>query len=247
MPNWTNNRLCVMGAEEDIAKFLADGKKDKRGIYSMNSWVPMPQTYWDYDTTNHPFGKGLEVGKPISWHEGSPICTEETIEDFKKASQYQQDTYGVIGWYEWGLKYWGVKWDAEFIILNESETRIDFAFDTAWGAPTEFVLSIVKRYPNLTIRLYSSFEDGGDIAYEFEGDAEPVDNLLEFIDAIKEMKDEIIEGREEKDIAKAYDEWVNNELFNIAFLSEYLEDDGDGLYEVSAEFCNWYENCYSWR
>lgn len=244
MPNWTNNRLSIRGTKEDIAKFLADGKADENGVYSMNSWVAMPQTFIDYDTTNHPYGEGLKVGKPISYHDDAPICTEETIEEFKKASKYQEDTYGVIGWYNWACAHWGTKWDADFSILCQTEERIDFGFDTAWSLPTYFIETIAERYPNLTIRIYSHFEDSGNIAYEFEGGGEPTDMLIEFIDIITEMKDDVIKDGEGEDLSDAYDEWMGQEQYNLATLSEYLEDDGDAFDEVSAEFYEWYECCY---
>ena len=165
MPNWCTNKVTIKSSDkETMDKFLKAGKPNKKcnrseGKYSFESWVPMPRTFHQYGTTNYPNGDGLIVGKPLSWRKDSPVVTEEIIKKFKAATAYQKKRYGVIGWYDFGLKYWGTKWNADFDIsrLSDTEVRVE-VFDTAWSAPLEFFETIAKKF-GLTIELSAHYED----------------------------------------------------------------------------------------
>lgn len=84
MADWTNNRITIKGSKEDLAKMMGDAVRDKDGKLKLSSWFPVPETFKKYDTTNHPNGKGLKVGKRIdNDDDDSPIITKELIEEYK--------------------------------------------------------------------------------------------------------------------------------------------------------------------
>jgi len=160
MPNWTNNRITVNGSVETIEKLLSDGKPLREGVYSFASWIPMPEIFQKYDTTNHPNGKGLEVGKPESWEPNSRIVTQELIDEYKKATAEQKEKYGVVGWYDWRVENYGSKWDEEFEPVRVSDDCLVITVDTPWSSPIPFIMELSKRYPDLLFQMSSHFEEG---------------------------------------------------------------------------------------
>ncbi len=245
MPNWTYNRVSIRGTKADLDKFLSDGEKGGRnedGYLCFNSWIPTPQTYIDYDTSNYPYAEKLEVGKLFLWYrkDGGKIATEQDIEDYKRESAYQQETYGVVGRINWARKNWGVKWDTDFNVEYQNDERIDFGFDTAWVSPIEFFEEISRRYPTLEIWLYSHFEDNYNEADYFYGG-----NHTDITDEI--VREISKQGREAfaKDLnvkeRKLFDEWIDEDCYDIAYLSEFIADDNDASEEIEKAFNEWLE------
>ena len=88
MPNWTDNKIIIKGPKDALEKFIADGKvkvgeeRVEDHDYAFSSWIPTPETFLKYDTTNHPSGNGLEIGKPERfWEDNSPIVTAARIRE----------------------------------------------------------------------------------------------------------------------------------------------------------------------
>jgi hypothetical protein len=170
MPNWTYNRIAVKGEKKNLDKFMSDAIRNEEGGLSLSSWLPIPETYRKYDTTNHPDGKGLKVGE--KWWDGfgghdDQIVTEELIEEFKKATAEQREKYGVVGWYDYNLATFGCKWDCEVEVDYEGEDlsspgedRITLSTDTPWSAPEQWLRTISAKYPELTFNLYAHYEEG---------------------------------------------------------------------------------------
>lgn len=156
MPNWVHNEVRVYGEEKDVSKFMEKVEENKDNLFE--SFLPMPQTYRDWDTTNHPNGEGLEVGKEnidILDERKKFVVTEEYIEGLKKATKEQKDKYGVVGWYDWRCRYWGTKWDACDLEYDERS----FSFNTAWSAPLPFMKYLAEQYPELGFLLTYADED----------------------------------------------------------------------------------------
>ena len=163
MPNWTYNRIAVKGEKKNLDKFMSDAIRSEAGGLSLSSWLPIPETYRKYDTTNHPDGKGLKVGE--KWWDGlgghgDQVVTEELIEEFKKATAEQREKYGVVGWYDYNLKTFGCKWDSEVEVDYEGEKEIALRTDTPWSAPEQWLRTISKNYPELKFSVHSTYEEG---------------------------------------------------------------------------------------
>ena len=176
MPNWTSNRIIIKGSAEALKLMLNDAVISKDGTYHFGSWFPIPETYLKYDTTNHPNGERLVVGKPLSWEKDSPLVTEELIEEFKKATQEQKEKYGVVGWYDWNVENYGCKWDSEFTPTYISENVIQINVDTPWSAPIPFLQKMSNRYPELEFQLFAHYEEGDNESCSFiAGEEEYID------------------------------------------------------------------------
>lgn len=132
------------------------------------TFYPMPDTYLLYDTTNHPDGAGLKVGKPEYWDEGSPIVTEEMIEEYKAATKEQKEKYGCVGWYDYNCNTLGTKWDFELDCLEARDGMLVFDCDTAWSTPVCFLYSVKEDFPGLRVFVCSvdegwNFADYGEV------------------------------------------------------------------------------------
>ena len=171
MPNWTYNTIRVEGSKDSLTKFMTDGlanahKPEKEGDnpqLSLSSWIPTPETFKKYDTTNHPDGKGLKVGE--KWWDGlgdhgDKVVTEELIEEFKRATEEQREKYGVVGWYDYYVKTFGCKWDCEVNVIRCNDDEIMLTTDTPWRAPEKWLIKLSERYKDLTFGLHSEYEDG---------------------------------------------------------------------------------------
>jgi hypothetical protein len=171
MPNWTYNSIRVEGSKDSLTKFMTDGlanahKPENEGDnpqLSLSSWIPTPETFLKYDTTNHPNGKGLKVGD--KWWDGlgphgDKVVTEELIEEFKQATKEQAEKYGVVGWYDYNVKTFGCKWDSEVRVENINDTEINLSADTPWSAPDKWLRTISEKYPELTFHLHALYEEG---------------------------------------------------------------------------------------
>lgn len=248
MPNWTDNRIIVSGDSEKIKKFLNDGVKNSAGNYHFGSWIPIPETYAKYDTANHPYGKGLVVGEKDCFTD--IVTTEERLKEFIEATEYQKETYGVIGWYDWNVNNYGCKWDEDMELLeriddNEKTECITFLTTTPWSSPIEFVRTIVQRY-KFRITMYSHFEDCVNQALIFEtddnGELSEIDITISVKDIINSDGIEFLsrnqDERTKELLLNKWDEYIKEDYMNI---SEYNIDEFEN-YDLS----NFIEDFKEW-
>lgn len=159
MPNWVFNQIRVTGDSDrldrlvshllqsaglscDVAGLeavrLLDCSVDKLHLSSFDR-DPYPETFLRYDTTNHPDGARLKVGDPYSDFLSSPsqkkTVTEETIEEFRRATAFQRETYGVVGWYDFNLVHFGCKWDSTIGSIMMEDDGLHISVDTPWSPP----------------------------------------------------------------------------------------------------------------
>jgi hypothetical protein len=165
MPNWTFNQIRITGEKAHLDKFMADAIRHENNAsgFSLSSWLPIPETFLKYDTTNHPNGEGLRIGE--KWWDGlgdhgDQVVTEELIEEFKHATKEQREKYGVVGWYDYNLKTFGCKWDSEVNVDSVCDDEINLSTDTPWSAPENWLRTISKNYPELVFNLHAIYEEG---------------------------------------------------------------------------------------
>ena len=63
---------------------------------------------------------------------------------YRSAVKEQRENYGVVGWYDWGIKYRGTKWNAypkDWRVKELEHDKIVVYGDceTAWSVPDEWV------------------------------------------------------------------------------------------------------------
>lgn len=135
--------------------------------------------------------------------------------EFKPSKEYEEylrDTYGNTNWYSWNVENYGVKWDVNPEIDETDDNSFHFAFDSAWGTPTEFFEHLANEY-GLEFELQyietgcafaglASYRDGKFSSEHAEGDEDYlVLAVTEFGEPIECIKSEVEEY-------KTYDEYV---------------------------------------
>lgn len=63
------------------------------------------------------------------------------------------ETGGNPWWYHWCIDTWGTKWDVEAQVVGESDTFVQYTFDSAWAPPIGALDHIAGNYPTLTFTL----------------------------------------------------------------------------------------------
>ena len=147
-------------------------------------------------TTND--NKFLEV-----YYSGVPDDIRKLIDEtykkycdgYHEAAKYQKETYGVVGWYDWGCQYRGTKWNADLhdwqvaVSANGNECIIYASCETAWSMPEGWLATMQKNNNDLTF-----FIRGDEEAQFFNGYA-CARNLDEWVEndttLYEKAKDEI--------------------------------------------------------
>lgn len=128
---------------------------------------------------------------------GAPDDIRKLIEDtykkycdgYHEAAKYQKETYGVVGWYDWGLQYRGTKWNADLHDWsvdksdNGEECIIYVSCETAWSMPEAWLATMQQNNDDLTF-----FIRGDEEAQFFNGYA-CARNLDEWVENDTELYD----------------------------------------------------------
>ena len=167
MPNWVKNTVALKGTKQQMTKLfsqVADVKtwedvenKIDNFELTMRSFLPMPQTFLDWDTTN-------DMEKFEWFCEGKNQPKEELRKEYEKyvrgylaAREHQREIYGCVGWYEYNCKTLGCKWDTYLLnwtIADELEKDdiviVYFSVETAWAIPIPF-LQYLATFVNVVV------------------------------------------------------------------------------------------------
>lgn len=119
-----------------------------------------------------------DVARHIEKHD--PEC----IEMGKLAIKAYAET-GHYNWYTWSNANWGTKWGAYNVsVSNQSDTKIEFHFDTAWSPGYPVYEKYAELFPELSFTIYYIDEGmgfGGTWeAYDGEGYEHDADDLRTF-------------------------------------------------------------------
>ena len=57
-------------------------------------------------------------------------------------------------WYDWRIRNWGIQWDVEARLVDESEDVLIYQFESHWCPPYNFVRKIAPMFPDLSFDLY---------------------------------------------------------------------------------------------
>ena len=144
-----------------------DGKEGTIKIIdkmTIATFRPLPDTFYMFDTTNEKL-----LRNSTNWDEDrTPIFnSDEEYEAYSKgydeAKKEQEEKYGVVGWYDAGLKYYSTKWAVELkdfeieVQEDTNEVMISFSASTAWSIP-EAWLHWIKETFKVNV-FYLCFEE----------------------------------------------------------------------------------------
>jgi hypothetical protein len=167
MPNWCNNTLSVTGDSDAIMKFLNGvSTVDTEGNPKydiLGGLYPIPQEL--KDTTSGFFTAEPNSNWKVMLDKGE--MTQEWYDELvsKNAIGYAQNQsnlakYGAKDWYDWCCSHWGTKWgDCNTELNGQSDTHLDFSFDSAWSPPIDGLAHISTMFPTLSFTI--TYEEGG--------------------------------------------------------------------------------------
>ena len=185
MPNWCLNTLTIKGSKKDAIKFFEKAGFDstselgefiKNNKLTLRSWMPMPKTFEEMDTSN-PKRKREYFASDEEYKTYSMA--------YDDAAKHQRETYGVVGWYSYNLQTLGCKWDepineygGDYFESNDS-VEITFEFDTPWSPPTNWLETIIEDNNGLSFQL-DGYEPGNCFhTHMFGEDGKVVENFDE--------------------------------------------------------------------
>lgn len=189
MPNWCSNSLTVEGSEKDIAAF----KLAARGPVASYNDIRTGTKEWPIHDDIRLRAAAEQLPEPgevsdLSFHALVPV--PDAVRRFGydcNQSKKLAEAIGadpVSGGYRWEIDNWGVKWGAAEVCMDESNTLLQYDFDTPWGPPIELITKVAKEWSNLKFSL--SYSEPG---MAFEGDISIQGDDILFHDE-REMEDE---------------------------------------------------------
>lgn len=160
------------------------------------------------------------------------------IEDYQKycaeyqaAKEYQEKTYGVVGWYDWGVTYRGTKWNAKLTPswaweedTENNEILIHFYCETAWSLPESWLHKMQNDWEdkglNFFVRakeeagFYNGYGHAGSSCFEY--------NTNTYEEAKNKVLEENPELEEDTDIFNE-SVWEMEEELNEDIDADYIE------------------------
>ncbi len=129
MPNWCENTLTIKGPDKTIKKFIKIAKARGTAL-SLNKFFPMPK---ELENTRAP---ALDNTK----HQ-------------RAQNKRLRGKYGYDNWYDWRCHNWGIKWDVTAQLVEQTNGRASYLFDSPWAPPEAWLDTVAKKYPDLRFTL----------------------------------------------------------------------------------------------
>ncbi|MFV2028642.1 hypothetical protein [Neisseria sp. S1] len=76
-----------------------------------------------------------------------------------RKTAYNIKHHGAPGWYDWRIRHWGTKWNADCCYISRSDGLLEISFETAWSPPDGVYRAICAAYPDLEL-VGKYIEDG---------------------------------------------------------------------------------------
>jgi len=190
MPNWVYTSMAVSGKTEDLLAFAKKASQQHETQWLTEKWQrngdgtaleipdeerkievelspPTPLSFWNFlrptdEELPYYFGHAT---KPED--EPDPDATQE--ERMAKAL-----TFSGSGWYDWNIRNWGCKWDAndeeldtDLSALGDGITNdLTYRFSTAWSPAEGVFRAMAEQHPELTFEFYCEEEQGWGVVYD---------------------------------------------------------------------------------
>jgi len=159
MPNWVNVKLS---AHEDVINAITCDKCGEKDV-DFELIMPIPpdlKDYWTGSTVSL-----QEQAKDIvknKWEYGNG---QHQIPMTEKDKERFRELYGASDWYDWCVKNWGCKWNAQTDYCNSDEV----GFQTPWEEPYNWIHHLSLKFPNHKIWVEWEEEQGYGEVYSITG------------------------------------------------------------------------------
>lgn len=211
MPNWVFTTASVHGAADKIAEFREKARQ------------PYKQYHIDWKT-NEPKETTKEADL-LFWNFIQPENKDAYFADahgkrpegYESWSTEQKMAHDLKftgeGWYDWNIRNWGTKWEADGSLEQDEPEFLQYRFDTAWSPAEGAFRAMVEQHPDLSFSFYCEEEQGWGVEFESE-DGELITT-------------------KEWDIPSTHEDWVNLDREDSCICS--YEDDPTEWYDDCPE------------
>lgn len=190
MPNWVYTSMAVSGKREDLLAFANKASQQHETQWLSEQWIRnedgtntrIPDeerkieialsgetcmSFWNFvrptdEELPYYFGNEVkEEDKP------DPDATQE--ERLAKALLFEGS-----GWYDWNIRNWGCKWDANDEELDtdldklEPHDTLSYRFSTAWSPAEGAFRAMTEQHPELSFEFSCEEEQGWGVIYAGE-------------------------------------------------------------------------------
>ena len=167
MPNWVYTNMTVTGDKQSLDKFRdkaakpyttrhtgtwTDGKYDPDAISIVENKSEL--SFWNFITPTDLDAYFGPEKKPDNYE--TMTLDERLAESMKFAGD---------NWYNWNIRNWGTKWDANDATLDEGGTLF-YQFSTAWSPAEGAFKAMVEQHPNLQFEFTNVEEQGWGVVFE---------------------------------------------------------------------------------
>lgn len=189
MPNWVYSYVSVNGKREALLAFAEKARQEYETLWITSEWkfdaelgknVKVPES-------ERKIEREMSGESPLSfWNFVRP--TDEELpyyfghktkpEDEEDANATTEErlakrlTFSGSGWYDWNVRNWGTKWDANEVELDEKLDELKegdsltYRYSTAWGIPEPVMRAMVEQHPELSFSFECEEEQGWGANYE---------------------------------------------------------------------------------
>jgi hypothetical protein len=155
MPNWVTNKLIISADEESIREMKAQLAQpyevgeagEKEGAFLLWNII-----------------RPLDLDAYFSNKTVQTSSDPSDLMDF--VEKFNRDVAEKNDWYNWNLRNWGTKWDANSSVeWSTDPCMLFYGFDTAWSPPVQAIDKLAMQYPNAALTL-TAIDEGMGFACE---------------------------------------------------------------------------------
>lgn len=155
MPNWCENSL---DSSISLEKYI---NKDEE--FDFDLIKPMPKILRELPSI------GFNKRRVEELREKGDIVKYNDYHIYKVTKKLT----GSEDWYEWSVKNWGTKWNADTYFISEDKKCVSFV--TAWGPPLGVIDELIRLHPKEYFLLeYAEPGTGFSGRVEYNGDGNPI-------------------------------------------------------------------------
>ena len=184
MPNWVYTSMAVSGSTEDLLAFAEKAKQEhetqwltekwKRNEDGTNTEVPEEERKIEIEMSGKSDLSFWNFIRPtdeeLPYYFGNKVKEEDKDDPDATPEERMAKalTFSGSGWYDWNVREWGTKWDANDAELDTDLSELDgnlnnsisYRFSTAWSIPEPVFTAMVQQHPTLSFEFSSEEEQG---------------------------------------------------------------------------------------
>lgn len=188
MPNWVYSYVNVNGKREDLLAFAEKARQEHETLWITSEWkfdaelgknvkVPeserkieremsgeQPISFWNFVRP---------TDEELPYYFGHKTKPEDEIPEGASMDERlaKKLTFSGSDWYDWNVRNWGTKWDANDAELEQNldelkeGDELTYRYSTAWGIPEGAMRGMVEQHPELTFYFECEEEQGWGAEY----------------------------------------------------------------------------------